>query len=367
MLIAAASGRALAASARRGGYVPLVADAFGDADTLTVAESHAAVDLAGRSADDEIVMHALGRLAAGRAPMGIVCGSGFEDRTELVSRIGERWPLLGNAPATVARVKDPLAFAALCRQAGVAHPETRRAPPADPKGWLVKRVGGAGGWHIREASSTDTSGEGVYFQRRVAGVPLSALVLGDGRGVMVLGFSAQWSAPLPRHPYRYGGAVRPAAIGGEVARRLADAIARLTALVPLKGLNSADFLVDGETFHLLEINPRPGATFDLFEPADGPSLFALHVAACQGALPPVPPRLDDAAASAILYAARTIDRMPALHWPDWASDRPVPGSSVKADAPLCTVLAPGPNAEAARDLLARRMAAVEALLWEPVA
>ena len=34
VLIAAISGRALAASARRGGYVPLVADFFGDADTL---------------------------------------------------------------------------------------------------------------------------------------------------------------------------------------------------------------------------------------------------------------------------------------------------------------------------------------------
>ncbi|MGA6998581.1 MAG: tetrahydromethanopterin C1 transfer protein, partial [Pseudolabrys sp.] len=34
VLIAAASGRALAAGARRAGYVPLVVDGFGDQDTL---------------------------------------------------------------------------------------------------------------------------------------------------------------------------------------------------------------------------------------------------------------------------------------------------------------------------------------------
>ena len=33
VLIAALSGRGLAASARRAGYLPLVADAFGDSDT----------------------------------------------------------------------------------------------------------------------------------------------------------------------------------------------------------------------------------------------------------------------------------------------------------------------------------------------
>ncbi|HEY8246312.1 MAG TPA: aldehyde oxidase, partial [Hyphomicrobium sp.] len=39
VLIAALSGRGLAASARRAGYLPLVADAFGDSDTA----EHAAV------------------------------------------------------------------------------------------------------------------------------------------------------------------------------------------------------------------------------------------------------------------------------------------------------------------------------------
>ncbi|MEJ2432582.1 MAG: ATP-grasp domain-containing protein, partial [Pseudolabrys sp.] len=92
-----------------------------------------------------------------------------------------------------------------------------------------------------------------------------ALAQADGRRVMVLGFSAQWAAPLPGRPFRYGGAVRPAPLANGVLRAMTAAIERLNAAVPLTGLASADFLVDGDAFHLLEVNPRPGASFDLFE------------------------------------------------------------------------------------------------------
>ncbi len=45
LLIAAISGRSLAAAARRAGFRPLVADLFNDADTLALAER--AIKLAG--------------------------------------------------------------------------------------------------------------------------------------------------------------------------------------------------------------------------------------------------------------------------------------------------------------------------------
>ncbi|MFL5000110.1 MAG: hypothetical protein ACJ8DY_06965, partial [Xanthobacteraceae bacterium] len=73
-MIAAASGRALAASARRGGFVPLVADFFVDQDT--VAAAHACRRLesglhTGMQARE--VLDALNALADGRHPVGIVC------------------------------------------------------------------------------------------------------------------------------------------------------------------------------------------------------------------------------------------------------------------------------------------------------
>ena len=358
VLIAAASGRALAASARRGGYAPLVADFFGDQDTAAAAEAHIRLDhglACGMSSG--VVIAALESLAAPREPAGIVCGTGFEDRPDLLADIAQRWTLFGNAPAVVARTKDPLAFAKFCQDCGVAHPDTSLVPPPDPANWLAKRQGGAGGRHIRNAADDDGAEGTFYFQRRVEGAPVSALFLADGRRAMVLGFSTQWPAPTPSRPFRYGGAAQPAVVDVETADAMTEAVERLTPMMPLRGLNSADFLVRGRDFDLLEINPRPGATLDIFEPNDE-LLFAMHISACQGALPATRPSYQQARAAVIVYAGRDIAAFPAFDWPDWAVDRPVVGTSVDNGDPLCTVIACAATATAARQLAAQRGAAI---------
>lgn len=358
MLIAAASARALAASARRGGYAPLVVDWFGDVDTVAAADAH--VSLASGlddGFDADALLGALDGLAASHAPDGIVCGTGFEDRPDLLAAIARRHRLVGNAPEVVARVKDPLWFAQLCRDHDVPHPETTLYAPADPAGWLTKRRGGAGGSHIRPARSGEPAGGTTYYQRRAAGTPVSALLLADGRTAIVLGFSAQWASPTPRQLFRYGGAVRPAPIAAEVAAAATAALRSVMVDLPLVGLNSADLLVDGTAFTLLEINPRPGATLDIFEPPGG-SLFALHVAACRGRLPADAPALVGAAASALVHADRDIAAVPAITWPDWTADRPHAGTRIRAGAPACTVLADAADPDTARTLAIHRATSI---------
>lgn len=358
VLIAAASGRALAASARRGGYTPLVADFFGDQDTVAAAHAHVRLpEGLTRGMRCDAVLDALERLAALREPAGIVCGSGFEDRPELLIEIARRWRLLGNGPDAVARAKDPLVFSQLCGDCGIPHPEISLTRPAEPTGWLRKRRGGAGGRHVRAAAHCDDAGGTFYFQRRVEGRPVSALVLADGRRAMVLGFSAQWSSPAPRQPFRYGGAVQPVAIARTAADAMLEAVQRLVPAMSLVGLNSVDFLVDGCGIQLLEINPRPGATLDIFEPDDD-SIFAMHLAACEGILPARAPRVAQAKASAIVYAERDVAAVPALDWPAWTADRPVARSSVAKGDPLCTVFACAAGAASARALALRRAAMI---------
>ena len=359
VLIAAASGRALAAGARRAGYIPLVVDGFGDEDTLADAGRHIRVDFA-RPIDGERLISALQTLADGCDCAGIVCGSGFEDRIDLLGTIGKRWPLLGNPPDTIARAKDPLDFAATCRAANIPHPETSLVPPVDLTGWLIKRIGGAGGWHVGSADKSEARND-IYFQRRVKGQAISAMLLGDGSSALVLGLSAQWTAPTPRYPFRYGGAVRPAPLPTDVRQAMFDAVGRLVAVMPLVGLNSADFVVDGDAIQLLEVNPRPGATFDLFEP-EGASLFALHVDACRGNLPLSVPSHRGAMAGAIVYAKRNIAAVPALNWPEWTADRPPAGTRIEIEQPVCSVFGRGETAIEAKQLVEQRSADMHALL-----
>jgi len=195
----------------------------------------------------------------------------------------------------------------------------------------------------------------------VTGTPISALVLGNGRALMVLGFSAQWAAPAAGEPFRYGGAVRPANLSAEMSSALVDAVKRFGGEVPLIGLNSFDFMVDEDAFCLLEINPRPGATLEIFEPSED-SLFALHVAACKGALPSKAPELPEATAGCIVYSDRDIRSVPAMAWPHWAADRQRPATSLKNGDPFCTVFGRAPTAAEARQTVKQRAAAILATL-----
>jgi len=361
VLIAALSGRALAASARRGGYVPLVTDMFGDVDTLHAAHSH--VRLAGALAagiEEQDLIDALQVLSKGQEPIGVVYGTGFEDRPQLLQRIAERWRLLGNGADVVAKIKNPKIFSAICFFSDIPSPEISVPEPPMRNDWLAKRQGGAGGAHIQPAHESEDVRGAVYFQRRVPGMPISACFLADGERALVLGFSAQWSSPAPRQPYRYGGAVRPAPLASSTADKLTAAVQRIVAATSLVGLNSADFLVDGERFWLLEINPRPGATLDIFE-AGETSLFAQHVAACSGELAAAPRCAANAKAASIVYAEEHIASFSVLDWPDWAADLPVAGSTIKAGEPVCTVYASDFAAAGARELAEKRRQAV--LSW----
>lgn len=366
VLLAATSARALAQSARRGGYRPLAVDFFGDQDIAAAAHAHLVMEGGpGRGFRAAELVAGLERLAAQAAPVGVVCGTGFEDRPHLLALIAQRFALYGNDAASVARIKDPLAFATLCGQCGIAVPETLLSPPARP-GFLAKRRGGSGGAHVVHAAPAGPKREGFYYQARVPGEAVSALVLADGARAVALGLSAQWTSPAPRQPFRYGGAMRPAALAPGVAARLEAAACKVAAALSLKGLASADFLVDGEDFRIVEVNPRPGATLDIFddfEPAEPyDSLFARHMAACTGALPAVPPRLAGARACAVVYARRAVAAPAQFAWPQWTADRPRPGIAIGAGEPVCTVHAAAAAAAAALALVRERLASIETLM-----
>lgn len=354
-MIAAASGRALAAAARRAGYTPLVADFFDDADTRSLCPATC------RAGDPDIgfgaqsLIPALERLAEEYAPIGLVYGTGFEDRVYLLDAIASRWPLIGNPADVVRRVKDPGLFAELCRSLRIPHPEISFAPPSDVAGWLVKSVGGAGGSHVAPAGAWRAGDENVYFQRVAPGEPVSILCLCDGTAAQALGSSRQWASPTPQEPFRFGGCVRPADLPARTEARLTEAAKSLAAASGLVGLNSFDFLVAGEAFVLIEINPRPGATLDIFEDRDG-LLFQAHVDACRGISPSAPLEFTGAAATQIAYARREIGALAAFDWPEWTADRPRPGGALRLYDPLCTIKACAADPADARARVAERTA-----------
>jgi uncharacterized protein len=361
------SGRALACAAIDAGYDALVADFFADADTARLA--HACRKLPGdiaRGFQWRSLAHALEALA-NQAPsplLGLVYGSGFEDRPHLLTRLAERWRLLGNDAETVARIKAPETFFATLDALAIPHPATAMMRPRNGAGWIAKRHGGAGGSHV-VPSRLQKDATNVYYQALVEGRAVSALFLANGSKARVLGFSEQWTAPAPRRLWRYGGAVQPAALPEDAAEAMTRAVTRLAPEFGLKGLASADFVLSENRPLLLEINPRPGATLDIFARAKKP-LLKLHVdAVLDGTLPRKPLVFEGAAASSIVHAPKHVIVPRNMTWPSWAADLPKAGERIDKQRPICTVLARAGTGARAKRLAETRKASLLAKIQEP--
>jgi len=131
-LVAALSARALAASARRAGQRVRAIDLFGDDDLRAAVLDHAVVpgDPFG-GFDEAALVAAAERLAPAGRGHRLVYGGGFEARPTLLAALGRGREVCGNAPETLARLKDPVAFFALLDRVGLPHPAVALSPPAD--------------------------------------------------------------------------------------------------------------------------------------------------------------------------------------------------------------------------------------------
>jgi uncharacterized protein len=363
IIVVGYSARALASSAAHAGFTPLSIDVFGDDDMRETSRASVKLDgglSEGLTADN--VCRAVEMLVNLHNPIGLVYGAGFEHQPETLAAIAERTRVFGNSADILKRAKDPVAFAQACEANGVRHPPIAFDPPGEPELWLMKRRGGAGGAHIAAADDPKRALGDCYFQRRVGGRSISALFLANEGSAEIVGLSTQWTAPTPSSPFRYGGAAGPVDIEPPQAEEIARSVVAMTSELNLVGLNSADFLVSDDAVWLIEVNPRPGATLDVFESNENP-LFARHVAACEGRRMLASSSFAVKAAETV-YAPHEVAVREGLNWPDWAVDRSPPGTRFSSGDPVCTVLASGATVDSARACASERAQEIIALVQE---
>ena len=111
----------------------------------------------------------------------------------------------------------------------------------------------------------------------------------------------------------------------------------MTKRTNLAGLNSADFIDGDAGLHLIEINPRPGATLDIFD-SDQTPLLREHLRAVMGSNITLP-AYRGSTASAIAYTAKAISAFPKIDWPALTADHQMSGTTLEAGDPVCTVFA----------------------------
>ncbi len=363
LLVAALSGRALARSARRGGLRATVLDAFGDTDTRALAHRFVALPLRDGAFDGAALLDAVAELDSGPTPLPVVYGAGLESAPAVLAELAQRHALCGNDAETVRAVKDPARLFPLLRDLGLAFPQVRLDPPRRGGGWLAKGVGGSGGQQVRFFDpATGTRRHGDYYQRHVQGEAMaSALFLADGRRARVIGFNTLWQVPSTMQaPFLYAGAVNRAPLGAPLRKRLARRIDALTAATGLRGLNGLDFvLAAGRQALVLEVNPRPTATCELYDPDVPGGLLRWHLRACCGELPEEPVLTTAKVRAQVIVYASQAWRVPArARWPLWSTDRPADGAVIAPGEPVCSVHAAGADLARVRKSVWDRAATV---------
>ena len=346
----------LAASARRGGYDVVVLDLFNDLDTQKISAKSEKVPgheqgLA-RFSRHHLLDAAMG-LAPGDVYPGLVYGSGFEDDTQLLSDLASGRRLYGNDAATIDAIKDPLRFFLLLKKCAIPHPDISLQRPMQLHGWLSKKIGGSGGAHVADAHLVHSI-DGNYYQRFVEGKNYSVSFLANRERALIVGFNEPWSIALGDWPYCYLGAISRAELPATMVERIQRDLDTIVRESGLAGLNGLDFIVAGDDYFVIEVNPRPSGTLDLYDEDCPEGLFHWHVKASDGVLPQRLLDRQTRRAHAVVYTSRPLQLTGHVQWPAWCSDIPQPGSAFQARMPVCMVHAEGGDHDQVKALVLSR-------------
>ena len=349
--------RSLVASAHKAGISAYTLDLFSDLDTQEKSVESLAVEFDGRGLESESLFACIKQLDP-NALLPVVYAGGFEHNPSQIERIAESRQVLGNSASVLVELKNPRLFSNTVSELGIPAPRTRFDGPDSSSVWLYKSAGGSGGLEVRRASEInhDYNTE-IYFQEFKSGQIVTATVLCTEKHTQIVGFSEQWCAESHSDgEFVYGGAVALSSNSLELNIRssIENAAALLAAHYQFRGLISLDTIVQNDEWWLLEVNPRPGATFELHEGAE--SFLVAHCLAFYDHSPTLNSvtNMGEFTAHSVIYASNALTLPSDWEWPMWVRDRAASGESFEPGDPVCTAYATAGSFEMARQIVQDR-------------
>jgi uncharacterized protein len=359
VLIAGVSARALAESAARAGAQVIALDAYGDLDLRRVARV-IAIPRAENGGFDAMRAARASRSVDAAA---VAYVSTFENAPAAVETLARGRALVGNSPAVLRRVRDPLVLARAVARLGAHTPAVRASPPAESDGtsWLLKPRRSGGGHGIVHWVRGMPVPRTAIVQQRIRGGVGSIVFVADGVRAVPLALTRQLSgdSAFGASGFAYCGSIlephRP-----ELFANACELAAMLTGEFELRGVCGIDFIARGSTPYAIEVNPRATASMELVERATGHSIWLAHVAGTRSRL-----SHSDIAAGrtssvahgkAVLYARRPVVLGDTDRWlaDDDVRDIPAPGERIARGSPICTIFASGRTSALCYAALVRR-------------
>ncbi|UOA10358.1 ATP-grasp domain-containing protein [Methylobacter sp. S3L5C] len=330
ILIVASSGRMLAQAAKKAGLKPLVIDLFADLDTQYYAEAFVQVSSLAKKQLTSAVDYFIKQYAVAH----IIYGSGFEYYPESLHYLAGRLLVLGNSPDTFAKLHDKPGFFSSLKRLNIPHPEVCFTAPAYADNWLVKPMQGQGGLGIKYYHPQDFIEPADYWQKYQTGKQYSVLFLADGTELQVIGFNRQWVISLSEsREFIFSGIINSCGLLDKQKQQITDWLKKLIPEFGLKGLNSLDFIQAGGVSLVLEINPRPSASMQLYD-AD---LLTRHIKASQGELTTYCGHTGYTGYQ-IVYAVQDVTIPDGFEWPEGCMDLSKSGTVCHTGQPVCSII-----------------------------
>jgi predicted ATP-grasp superfamily ATP-dependent carboligase len=349
VVIAGASGRAAAASARRAGLEPAVVDLFADRDTQRLGET-----ILCPLAD---YPHAIPDLVRHLPPGPVAYSGGLENHPAVINQLAADRELFGNGGTAVEAVRDPVRLRGSLQGIGLRFPRTFDKPPAGVE-YLIKHRTRSGGLGVAYPKFPVLPPES-YLEEFIPGRVMSA----QFRDETFLGITEQLAGEPWLHgpPFHYSGNIGPVAVDPKLTLVFADAGCRLE----LRGPWGIDFIFNEGGAFVLEVNPRYSAAMEVLELSlEKPLSFSREPKASADAALASGSRLNGRVVGKAVYYAPISFRFPSsgpwdfeleTPWNPWRipgfADIPHPAEPFKPGRPVLTFFAAGSTPAAVRTKL----------------
>ena len=212
----------------------------------------------------------------GRSPLVVIPAGGMENQPTLWKWLQLNTQFAGTDWSHVRRVRDPKALGQALKDSNVRFPESRFSGEPLPKegAWLLKSKNSGGGiqvssWKRPEDSTFKlqlwTSSE--YVQRQIDGSDYAATYVACQGRVELIGVTSQLCglSEFGARGHWYCGSVGPIPIDAASTRTLMQLGQRLVGDFELEGVFGVDLRWDGDSWWLLEVNPRYPAGAEVLE------------------------------------------------------------------------------------------------------
>jgi predicted ATP-grasp superfamily ATP-dependent carboligase len=192
--------------------------------------------------------------------VGLVYGSGLEDKPEIYDYLRRKLNILGNDPKIISECNDLRLLANILNECNLKLPKYVHNPIGSTQKYLSKPFNSSGGYNI---SFSKKYKKNYYFQEYLQGETYSISFFNHKKNFIFLGFNKLLHlVNFDLHPFIHAGALT--ANEFLESNDIIYSFEKLSNKLSMNGYNNIDFKILNKEIFVLDINPRITSTFKIY-------------------------------------------------------------------------------------------------------